>query len=113
VRSRAVIQRVRQLLAEGNAAAAQDGQAVADDYAALCRDANERLRACAGYLAKGMLSEALRIAETEPILLDLCGELDFVGVENWVKLCEEKSWTIPEAMEGKAIQALNEAYSEV
>jgi hypothetical protein len=58
-----------------------------------------------------MVSEALRIAETEPILLDLCGELDFVGVENWSSLCMQRKWLKPEPIDGKAVQALNDAYS--
>jgi hypothetical protein len=102
---------VKQILAEGGMAAAVDGPAVAEDYANLCSTANERLSACAECLGRGMVSEALRISESDPPLLDLCGELDFVGVTDWGNVCKQKRWPTAEAIDGKTIAALNEAYS--
>lgn len=111
MRSTTVIQRVRQILSEGASASFQDGASVAAAYADLCKQANERLRSCVDSLKRGMVSEALRVAETEPLLLDLCGELDFVGVENWTHLCGQRNWAKPESVDGKAVQLLNEAYA--
>jgi hypothetical protein len=102
---------MRQILAEGGGPSARDGVASAEAYAEFCRVANARLRSCTEHLKKGMVSEALRIAETEPVLLDFCGELDFVGIEKWGKLCAQRGWPSAEPIDGMAIHALNEAYA--
>lgn len=111
MRTATVIQRLRQIMSEGPNASPQDGASIAEAYAGLCAQANERLRNAADSLKRGMVSEALRIAESEPLLLDLSADLDFVGVENWAALCGQRKWAKPQPLDGKAIQLLNEAYS--
>ncbi|MEI8120408.1 MAG: hypothetical protein WCI20_00035 [bacterium] len=111
MRPTTVIQRVRQILTEGQSSLVQDAPDIAVAFSDLCKKANERLRICSDYLKQGMVSEALRIAETEPTLLDLCGELDFIGIERWLQLCGQRKWTVSEPIDAKAIHALNNAYA--
>ena len=87
------------------------GRTLAETYARLCDDAGKRLERCRGLLEKGMRSEALQIAESEPPLLDLSAQLDFIGVEKWRELCLKNDWPVPKPFDAVAIRLLNEAYS--
>src|SRR5437016_310907 len=55
----------------------------AEAYANACQQANERLSRCADLLSHGMRSEALRLAELTPDLLELVTELDFPERQDW------------------------------
>ena len=73
--------------------------------------ANVRLRQVSDLIRKNMVSEALRLAESEPPLLDLCAELDFVGAEKWREQCTFHGWPAPEPLLAGAINLLNDAYA--
>ena len=73
--------------------------------------ANTRLRQVSDLIRKNMVSEALRLAESEPPLLDLCAELDFVGAEKWREQCTFNGWPAPEPLLATAINLLNDAYA--
>lgn len=109
MRAEPVISKVRQAVADEGGQGIASAE-LAQQYAELCAEANKRLANCATCLKQGMVSEALRVADTEPQLLDLCAELDFVGVEKWEKLCQEKKWPAPERLDAKAIQDINDAF---
>jgi hypothetical protein len=108
MRTEALLSILRQAVAGGAALATAD---YAQQYASLCAEANKRLGSCADYLKRGMIGEALRVADAEPQLLDLCAELDFVGVENWARICQDRKWTLAERLDNRAISVVNEAFS--
>ncbi|MDR1491758.1 MAG: hypothetical protein LBT05_03425, partial [Planctomycetaceae bacterium] len=58
-------------------------RALAEQYAAACGELNERMKFCGGFLRQGNLAEAVRLAETEPPLLDIYNVLDFPEREEW------------------------------
>lgn len=60
---------------------------VAQSYAALCREANQRLRRCADYLRRGMRSEAVHLAECQPKLLPMVDALKLPNYAAWAKAC--------------------------
>lgn len=60
---------------------------VAQSYAALCREANQRLRRCADYLRRGMRSEAVHLAECQPKLLPMVDALQIPDFAAWARAC--------------------------
>lgn len=60
---------------------------VAQSYAALCREANQRLRRCADYLRRGMRSEAVHLAECQPKLLPMVDALKLPDFAAWARAC--------------------------
>ncbi|NCC50850.1 MAG: hypothetical protein EOM20_06485 [Spartobacteria bacterium] len=109
MRPEAIIEKVRQAVAEGGSQGIASAE-LAQQYAELCAQANKRLANCGHCLKQGMVSEALRIEASEPQLLDLCAELDFIGVEEWARLCQDRNWPEPEHLDSGAIQGINEAF---
>src|SRR6516225_2446967 len=58
-------------------------KATAAQYAEACQQVNQRLRRCEEFLNKGLRSEAIHLAQTDPALLDLVAILDFPGRASW------------------------------
>ena len=104
-----IVRQVQNILKQGRAASAGAAD-VAEQYGIACAAANERLQQCRRLLAKGMMSEAMHIAENKPILLDVAACLDFVGVEEWAELCAMEQWPQAERIDAGAVDILNENY---
>ena len=78
---------IRSFLATEGHPWSEDLTDVAQSYAALCREANQRLRRCADYLRRGMRSEAVHLAECQPKLLPLVDALKLPDFGAWAKAC--------------------------
>ncbi len=61
-------------------------RSAAADYAVACDDVNERLRQCGKLLRQGLRSEAIQLADSEPILLDVVATLDFPERMQWEQI---------------------------
>lgn len=83
----------------------------AAEYKALCERINERLVRCGELLRKGQRSEALRLAEMEPNLLDLVAQANFPERDSFVELCQYFGVDIPPPLDEEVAAALNEAYA--
>ena len=83
----------------------------AADYRAACEEANERLRRCEGLLRRGLRSEAIQQAETEPVLLDVVAQLDFSERPTWCNLLAQHGIAPPPALALDLAGELNEAYA--
>ena len=68
---------------------------LAADYAALCVQANERLRQCSTFLQQGLRSEAIHLADQSPNLLDLVASLDLPDQNAWLEFCQNNGLTAP------------------
>ncbi len=88
-----------------------DGRELAQEYAALCQAANERLLQCIRHIESGNLRAAMHISESPPPLLDHCAALDFSGAAQWRDLVQQNNWPIADAINGMATQRINDAYS--
>jgi len=86
--------------------------ALANDYAAFCHDANQRLAQCIAMIEKGNDYQALQLAETEPNLMDLVGGLSFGGSLAWRDFCANNALTVPERLDAKYVKALNALYAK-
>lgn len=59
----------------------------AEQFSEMCRLANDRLLRCADYLDKGMRSEAIHEAQTQPDLFHLSELLASDGLRKWKNIC--------------------------
>ncbi|MCL2649187.1 MAG: hypothetical protein FWD61_19665, partial [Phycisphaerales bacterium] len=84
----------------------------AADYAALCVQANERLRKCSSFLQQGLRSEAIHMADENPNLLDLVAALDLPDPQTWTDYCQNNGLAVPPPLQLDRAQQLNEAYSQ-
>ena len=103
--------KIRSVIEKSDVLTHEDCVRLATRYKEYCAQANQRLQNVSDLIRKNMVSEALRLAETEPPLLELCAELDFVGAEKWREQCARQGWSTPEPLLGTAINLLNDAYA--
>jgi hypothetical protein len=82
------------------------------EYAQLCEQANERLRRCSVFLAKGLRSEALQLASEPPALLDLVATLDLPDPQVWADLCQQFDLPVPPPLQMDRAAQLGEAYAQ-
>ncbi len=86
-------------------------RASAADYSVACDEVNERLRECGALLRQGLRSDAIRLCETEPNLLDLVAVLDFPEREPWDDLLSHYGLASPAPLMMDVAADLNEAYA--
>ncbi len=87
-------------------------ESLAAEYAQLCKEANQRLESCAAMLGKGSEYQALQLAETEPVLMDLIAILSFEQVPAWEAYCLAHNLPVAPKFNPKAVQALDGLYSK-
>ncbi|MFP4145762.1 MAG: hypothetical protein ACLFV3_11530 [Phycisphaeraceae bacterium] len=86
-------------------------KSLAEAYAAWCRRAVSRLDLCVDHVRRGQRSEALRLAEEPPRLLELVASLELQYPEQWQALCKARQFPVPEPPSEQAAAELNEAYA--
>lgn len=80
-----------------------DGASLSQQYADAVKQANVRLERCNAYLAENQSSEAMRIADEHPQLLELCATLAFAQYPVWRELCERQGWGLPPEVDEDAV----------
>lgn len=101
-------------IAQGGAPAAGD-DALADlaaTYAELCQEVNRRLRRCNEYLARGLRSEAVDLAQCPPALIDAAEALEFDGRKDWMRLCAARQIPVPPPPNVDLLPAIRSAIGE-
>ena len=86
-------------------------RSAAGDYRLACEEVNERLRRCDGFLRRGLRSEAIQLAEIEPVLLDVVAMLDFPERPQWSALLAQNGIAPVPALALDQAAELNEAYA--
>jgi hypothetical protein len=81
-------------------------------YREACLAINQRLRRCEEFLQKGLRSEALHLAESEPPLLDSVAALDFPERGQWDELAANYGLPAAPRLNVATAEALNQAYAE-
>lgn len=89
-----------------------EAREAATAYAALCVTANERLRACAVLLQRGLRAEAINLADASPNLLDLVAALDLPDPAGWAEFCQRSDLPVPPALQIDRAAQLNDAYGQ-
>lgn len=85
---------------------------LAAEYKALCERINDRLGRCGELLRKGYRSEAIRLAEMEPNLLDLASVADFPERDAFLELCTHFGLEVAPPLLLEIAGELNEAYAK-
>src|SRR5207253_5374054 len=85
---------------------------VASLYVQACNEVNQQLRRCEEFLQKGLRSEAVHLAQTEPILLDQLAILDFAERPQWDELAMMYGLPVSPQLRVETAAALNEAYAD-
>jgi hypothetical protein len=81
-------------------------------YAQACNEVNQRLGRCEEFLKKGLRSEAIHMAQTEPVLVDQLAILDFPERPQWEELALTYGLQAPPPLKVETAVALNEAYAD-
>jgi len=80
---------------------------LAESYAQACSQVNERLARCVLYLRQGYRSEAIRLSEIEPNLLDQVHELEFPARSNWVEVARSIGISTPALSMDLAVELMD------
>jgi hypothetical protein len=80
-------------------------------YATACKEANDRLRRCIDFIRRGMRTEAVHLADLQPVLLVAVAALDLPEWAKWTQVCTAYSMKSPPRLLIEAAQELNEAYA--
>ena len=108
-----IAEEIRSFLALGEARPKGVLADLAAAYAALCRQANARLRQCADYLRRGLRAEAVYHAEIEPNLLDAVAALDLPRLEDWNAVCAASGLEVAPQLLLEVARELNHAYTDL
>ena len=92
-------------------------QTLTDDVRGLVGELNElasiadgRLRRCEDYLRRGLVGEAIHLAEVDPPVLEIVGALDFHGRPQWEEVLNMYGLPLPAGVNLSRAAALNQAY---
>lgn len=72
-----------------------DGAILAEEYSAAVRKLNSRLESVQTAMDAKQISDAVRMMEDSPRILEEAGVLDFNQLPNWIALCARKRWANP------------------
>jgi hypothetical protein len=106
------VDRVRAFVAGADQTRTDDLADLATSYSDYCREANARLRRCVDFLRRGLRSEAIHLAESQPNILEMVAALDISEIQEWEQLCATYDLARPMRMMVDAAQELNEAYAQ-
>lgn len=102
IRSTILIARINRAIETGGAIG--DGANLAGLYAEAVNAANVRLDAVVTAIESKQISDAVRVMEDEPRLLDEVGALDFQRLPDWEVVCERNGWTMPPKLDQAQIE---------
>jgi hypothetical protein len=94
-------------------AGAQQVVPLAQAYARACGDVRIRLRRCAEHLDRGMIREAVQLAEVSPSLLPLAKSLELRDLAKWNQLCVMNGQPPVPAIDGTILERLSSAITLV
>ncbi|HEX4054693.1 MAG TPA: hypothetical protein VHX86_10550 [Tepidisphaeraceae bacterium] len=106
-----IVDRLVTILSSSKTVGAEEVEECANAYANLCYEANDRLRICDDSLRRGLRSDAIQVAETEPNLLDLVVALDFPELPQWREACTLTNFREAPPLLMEVAAALNEVYA--
>ncbi len=72
-----------------------DGVALATEYNAAVENANVRLDAIVASIEKGEVSDAVRLLDESPRVLDMVNALDFARLAEWTAFCSRAGFAAP------------------
>jgi len=85
---------------------------LAEEYSKLYSDIHKRVEECLSYVDNGHYTEAVRLSETAPPLLDMIVALQFEKREQWLEYAKSASLSVPRSLDIKQIRKINDAYTK-
>ncbi|HIG44428.1 MAG TPA: hypothetical protein EYQ14_28425 [Gammaproteobacteria bacterium] len=85
---------------------------MAREYAAEHGAATKRLITCQRIIRGGDHAQALQLAEEPPAVLDVIGQLEFRKAKEWLALCRNNGWPVPEPLDREVVRTLQDAYTK-
>ncbi len=111
--ARAVAVDIQQFFATGVLPSAVSDSELAEKYTAFCQAAYDRLDRCNQLLDGSKYSEALRLEQETPPLLDLIDILTFPQLGMWLSYCKERNFSLPRRFDPAWVARINDAYAKV
>lgn len=109
MRSAILISRIVRAVETGGSVG--DCPGLAAQYADAVRALNARLQSTQTALDAGQTSDAVRLMEAEPKLVDEVGALDFHQLGVWQRLCAAHGWESPPAIDQGLVDRILEVYN--
>src|ERR1700747_2451391 len=106
-----IVDDIRSFLQASDQTFSDSLRSLAEAYNEACRETNARLRRCEEFLQKGLRSEAIHFAQTEPALLEVVAALDFPERPEWEQVALGYGLPPPPHLRIETAEALNRAYS--
>ena len=88
-------------------------QGLAQNYASICQDINERAYQCQEFLGRGQRKEAVQLAKNAPDLKAIAKAIDFRERGLWLDICEEYELPFPDIIDTDIVTVvIDEAYGQ-
>ena len=88
-------------------------QGLAQNYASICQDINERAYQCQEFLGRGQRKEAVQLARNAPDLKAIAKAIDFRERGLWLDICEEYELPFPDIIDTDIVTVvIDEAYGQ-
>lgn len=85
-----------------------EGASLATAYGTAVRKVNARLESVQSAIDAGQISDAVRMMEDTPRLLDEINALDFIRLPDWEALCERQDWERPVSLDRALVERILE-----
>lgn len=108
-----IISEIQNCLATGNVTRTLQVEDLARSYAGECRRIIDRLNRGDDLLSRGLLTEAIQLARTQPDLLDELALLEFSEKDSWEEILDLYQLPIPPKIQVHKAISINRAYSEI
>ena len=105
-----LIDEIHGFLGRSDQTLTEDVRGLVGELNELCGVADVRLRRCEDYLRRGLVGEAIHLAEVEPPVLEVVSALDFHGREQWEEILNMYGLPAPPRVNLSRAAALNQAY---
>jgi len=107
------IENIRNLIANYGSVGDEPLELLAESYAAACKEVNARLLRCSQLIRGGNLSEAVRLAEIEPALLETYTLLDFPERLVWAELTRSQQLPVASPLLVEIAKEVHDAFAAV
>ncbi|MGL6193976.1 MAG: hypothetical protein ACRC2T_04050 [Thermoguttaceae bacterium] len=107
------IESIRSIISYHGTSRVEQIAPLAESYSNACKDVNARLLRCSQLIRSGNTSEAVRLAEIEPNLLESFALLDFPEREQWLEVVHTFNLPAADPLFVELAQEINDAYTAV
>lgn len=108
-----IVENIRSQISYFGALGDDQLEPLVESYMQASQDVNARLLRCSQMIRSGNLSEAVRLADLEPDLLESYALLDFPERNQWSELVRSRGFPVPPPLFEELAREVNDAYTTV